>query len=155
MLKLLIVTKNNPAEAMVVTRQLYESIGELNNRVFIGSPQFTAWQVSEVQNIPYLHAYYPALRAYKKIDDMAGSDIDVCITVGTADLKDFLNYNAVVGIENKEINDYKDFPEEFNTTNMTVIELKHCEIKFYNMNELIHFIKIVINNYYRQEDKNE
>lgn len=155
MLKILVVTKNNPAEAMVVTRQLYQAFGEMSSNIFIGSPQFTAWQVSEVQNIDYLDAYYPALRAYKKIDSMLVDSINVCIIVGTGDKKDFLEYDAVVGIKNKEIKDYTDFPEEMNTTKIEAIKLENCDIQFNTIEEVIHFLRVVIGNYYKKEEKNE
>ena len=155
MLKILVVTKNNPVEAMITTRQLYQAFGEMRSDIFIGSPQFTAWQVSEVQSIDYKDAYYPALRAYKKIDSMTDESVNVCIIVGTADKKDFFDYNAIIGLKNKEIQDYVDFPEEMNTTKMEVLKLENCEIQFNTIEEVIHFIKVVISNYDKQEAKHE
>lgn len=155
MLKVLVVTKNNPAEAMIVTRQLYQAFGEMNQHIFIGCPQFTAWQVAEVKEIGYLEAYYPALRTYKKIHNMVDETIDICIVVGTGDKKDFFDYDAVIGLKNKEIQDYTDFPEELNTTNIEVIKLENCEIQFNTIEEVVHFLKVVIGNYYRKEAKHE
>lgn len=155
MKKILVVTKNHPVEVTSVIKDIYESVATLNQRIFVGGPQFTAWQVSEMKNINYLDLYYPAIRAYKNIENLATEDVDIAIIVGTGDIKDFFNYDAVVGINNKEVQDYTNFPEEMNHTNIETIKLSNCEIKFNNMNELLHFLRIVINNFYRKGEDNE
>lgn len=155
MLKILVLTRNHPVEVIDVMRELYESIGALDNSIFIGSPQFTAYQVSQTKKIPYTDAYYPAIRAYKKIDDFANEDTSAIIVVGAVDRLDIFKYNAVIGLKNKEIKDYTEFPEEFNTTKLTTTVLENSDILFNNIEEVIHFIRIVINNHRRKEQENE
>lgn len=156
MLKILVLTQNHPIEACEVMQQLYDAIAQIDNRVFIGSPQFTALQVERVKNIPYLEGFYPAVKAYKKIEDFAtDSPVDVIITVGTVDVADITQYQAIIGLRNSEIKDYTEFPEEFNTSNITLTTVDNSDIIFRNINEVIHFLRIIINNYRRKENEKD
>jgi hypothetical protein len=102
--------------------------------------------------VPYTKTYYPALRAYKNIEKyMEESNLKILITVGTVDTKDVLGYNAIVGLQNDEIQSYEVFDEDFNTTEMVVFPLEKVDIMFDKLDELIHFIRITINNYRRGE----
>lgn len=144
MKKFLIITKNHPIEVMDVMYKLYQSIGSIDMGIFIGSPQFTAYQTEQLKNIPYLEGYYPAVRAYKKIDEFASEEVHTCIIVGTADVADLLDFDIIVGYENPEIKEYTEFPEEFNTTNITCVDLRYSDIIFTKIEELIHFLRIVM-----------
>ena len=75
----------------------------------------------------------------------------ILITVGTIDRKDMLSYNGVIGLKNDEIADYDVFDEDFNTTNIEVLTLNQVDIMFDKLEEVIHFIRIAINNYRKGE----
>ena len=49
MKKFLIITKNHPIEIMDVMYKLYQSIGSIDMGIFIGSPQFTAYQTEQIE----------------------------------------------------------------------------------------------------------
>ena len=82
---------------------------------------------------------------------MAESNMKILITVGTIDIKDARHYSAIVGLQNDEICDYDVFDEDFNTTNMVVFPLNKVDIMFDKLDELIHFLRITINNYRKGE----
>ena len=144
MKKFLVITKNHPIEVMDVMNKLYEAVGNIDLGVFIGSPQFTAFQVEQIKKVPYMEGFYPAVRAYKKIDEFAGENVHTAIIVGTVDIEDLLDYDAIVGLDNPEIQDYKEFPQEFNTTNMTIADLRYSDIIFTKIDELIYFLRVLI-----------
>lgn len=152
MKKFLIITKNHPVEICNVMRRVYESVGIGNSNIFIGSPQFTALQIERAKGIPYLEAFYPAVKTYKNIDSFATEGIETIIIIGTVDIKDIINYDVVVGFDSPDIEEYKDFPEEFNNTNIKFMELKHSDIIFTKIDELIHFLRILMN---RRDSNNE
>lgn len=144
MKKFLIITKNHPIGVIDLMYKLYQSIGSIDMGVFIGSPQFTAFQVEQIKGIPYMEAFYPALRSYKKIDEFAGDDVHTAIIVGTIDVEDLLDYDVIVGYEDPEVKEYTDFPEEFNTTEMKFVDLRYSDIIFTKVEELIHFLRIIM-----------
>ena len=152
MLKILVVTKNHPVEIVSTCAAIHQAVGMGDAEVVVNSPQFIAEMVSQVQNVAYTKTYYPALRAYKNIEKyMEEQDMKILITVGTIDKKDALSYNAIVGLDNPEILDYDVFDEDFNTTAMEVMPLANVDIMFDKLDELIHFLRITINNYRKGE----
>lgn len=152
MLKLLVVTKNHPVEILATCAAIHQAVGMGDAEVVVNSPQFIAEMVSQAQNVAYTKTYYPALRAYKNIEKyMAEQDMKILITVGTIDIRDARNYNAIVGLNNDDIDDYTVFDEDFNTTEMEVFPLNCVDIMFDKLDELIHFIRITINNYRKGE----
>lgn len=152
MLKILVVTKNHPVEIITTAAAIHQAVGMGDEEVIVNSPQFIADMVSRTHNVPYTKTYYPALRAYKNIEKyMEESNLKILITVGTVDTKDVLDYNAIVGLQNDEIQNYEVFDEDFNTTEMVVFPLEKVDIMFDKLDELIHFIRITINNYRRGE----
>ena len=152
MLKLLVITKNHPVEILTTCAAIHQAVGMGDKEVVVNSPQFIAEMVSQAQNVAYTKTYYPALRAYKNIEKyMEEQDMKILVTVGTIDKRDALSYNAIVGLDNPEIQDYDVFDEDFNTTNMEVVPLNKVDIMFDKLDELIHFIRITINNYRKGE----
>lgn len=152
MLKLLVITKNHPVEILTTCAAIHQAVGMGDKEVVVNSPQFIAEMVSQAQNVAYTKTYYPALRAYKNIEKyMEEQNMKILVTVGTIDKRDALSYNAIVGLDNPEIQDYDVFDEDFNTTNMEVVPLNKVDIMFDKLDELIHFIRITINNYRKGE----
>ena len=152
MLKLLVITKNHPVEILTTCAAIHQAVGMGDKEVVVNSPQFIAEMVSQAQNVAYTKTYYPALRAYKNIEKyMEEQDMKILVTVGTIDKRDALSYNAIVGLNNPDIQDYDVFDEDFNTTNMEVVPLNKVDIMFDKLDELIHFIRITINNYRKGE----
>lgn len=152
MLKILVVTKNHPVEIVSTCAAIHQAVGMGDEEVVVNSPQFIAEMVSQAQNVAYTQTYYPALRAYKNIEKyMAESNMKILITVGTIDMQDARDYSAIVGLQNDEISDYDVFDEDFNTTDMVVFPLNKVDIMFDKLNELIHFLRITINNYRKGE----
>ena len=152
MLKILVVTKNHPVEIMSVCAAIHQAVGMGDQEVVVNSPQFIADMVSKAKNVPYTKTYYPALRAYKNIEKyMEEQNMKILITVGTIDKRDTLSYNGIIGLKNDEIADYDVFDEDFNTTNIEVLTLNQVDIMFDKLEEVIHFIRIAINNYRKGE----
>lgn len=111
------------------------------------SPQFIAEMVSKTKKIKYLDVFYPALRAYKNVFEYAEkNDIQYLITIGCVDIADLPHYSAIIGLKNDDINDYTKFPQEMNTTQIEITNLNCADILFDTIDEVLHFIRIVINN---------
>lgn len=146
MLKILVVTRNHIVEIQDVCAALTQAVATGVEDVVVNSPQFIADMVSRSRGIPYVQTYYPALRAYKNIEGYM-EEGQMLITVGTIDRRDLRSYSAIVGLRNDDIQDYDVFDEDFNTTNMETITLDEVDILFDNLEELIHFLRITINNY--------
>lgn len=147
MLNILVLTKNHPTEIIDVIDKLYSAFGQLDKGLFIGSPQASALMVSEQKNVPYLQTYYPAMRAYNKVEEFAEQNqIHTIVTVGAVDVHSLNKYNAIIGLKNDDLEDYKNFDEDFNTTNIKSTTLKSCDILFDTIEEVIHFIRIVMKN---------
>ena len=152
MLKILVVTKNHPVKILTTCAAIHQAVGMGDQEVVVNSPQFIAEMVSKAKDVPYIKTYYPALRAYKNIEKyMEEQKMKILITVGTIDKKDTLSYNGIIGLRNDEIADYDVFDEDFNTTNIEVLTLNQVDIMFDKLEEVIHFIRIAINNYRKGE----
>ena len=152
MLKILVVTKNHPVEIMTTCAAIHQAVGMGDDEVVVNSPQFIAEMVSQAKNVAYTKTYYPALRAYKNVEKyMAENDMKILVTVGTIDIKDARSYSAIVGLQNDEIDSYTVFDEDFNTTDMVTFPLEKVDIMFDKLDELIHFLRITINNYRKGE----
>ena len=67
------------------------------------------------------------------------------VVLGTDDEKNRNTYDAIISLNNPEIDDYK-FDPEFNTTNIKVMTVKDGEVKFNNLDEVIVFLKYMQKN---------
>lgn len=156
MLNILVLTKNHPVEILDVVYKLYNSLGQLDAGIYIGSPQVIADMVSQTKGIPYLQAYYPAMRSYRQATKFAAkNNINTIVTVGSVDIHDLNNYDAIIGLNNPEVEDYTFFDEDFNTDGAISTTLKQAEILFDTIDEVIHFIRIVRREKLKESDENE
>lgn len=154
MFNILVLTKNHPVEIGDIVRQLYTALGGFDQKIFIGSPQITADEVAQAKKCSYLQTYYPAMRAYRKVNEFAEkNDISVIITVGAVDVHDLNSYDAIVGIDNPELQSYTEFDEDFNTDHAVSTTLKNSDIIFDNIEQLIHFLRVIIKNNEEKEGK--
>lgn len=156
MLNILVLTKNHPVEILDIVTRLYNSLGQLDAGIYIGSPQVIAQMVSQTKGVPYLQTYYPAMRSYRLATQFAADNgIDTIVTVGAVDIHDLNTYDAIIGIDNPEMEDYPFFDEDFNTDGAISTTLKQAELLFETVDEIIHFIRIVRKEKQKENDENE
>ena len=160
MKKILVLTKDNPIETLDIMRRFYSSFAELDSNVVVVSLQFTAWQVQDAakkqgKEISYLDCFYSAVRTFKKINSFIKDDTNFLIVVGTVDKVDKYNYDAIIGINNGEIEDYPNYNEDTNTTNIKLLKLKDSDVSFNTIEEAIYFIRIIMERERREQRENE
>lgn len=144
MKKILVLTKDNPVEVIDTMGRFYTAFSELDPTILVCSPQYTAYQLEQAGKASYLEALYPAIRTFKKIDNFANSETEFIVVVGVIDKKDKYNYDAIIGIDNKDIEDYPYYNEDFNTTNIELTRVENSDIIFNTIEEAIYFIRIMI-----------
>lgn len=145
-MKILLLTKNNPVEILDIVRRLNEHFNN-TKKVLCVSPQLVAWMVEEAKGIPYSLVYYSAIRQVEKQKDYIASTTENFIMVGTTDSSTKIWYDVIVGLDNKNIRDYTDFPQEYNTDNISCFKMKNADVVFEDFKELLVFLyKIMENN---------
>ena len=141
-MKILVLTKNNPVEILDITNRIRSYFMSHEKKIFCDSPQVVALEIEQMKGIPYIIGYYPAIKVYEGRKDMINEAVDVFITVGTTDKKSLGWYDVVVGLNNFEIKDYKEFDTSIHSCEY--LTLKDADMKFDNINELLLFLNRMI-----------
>ena len=147
MKKVLLLTKINPIEVYSIMMQLYRS--ELvDGKTIFFSPQYTSMLAAESLKVPFQNVFYSGLRTWEQLKEetmVSHPEYKLWVVVGTDDEKNRNTYDAIISLNNPEIDDYK-FDPEFNTTNIKVMTVEDGEIKFNNLDEVIVFLKYMQKN---------
>ena len=147
MKKVLLLTKINPIEVYSIMMQLYRSELVDGHTIFF-SPQYTAMLAAESLKVPFQNVFYSGLRTWEQLKEetmISHPEYKLWVVVGTDDEKNRNTYDAIISLNNPEIDDYK-FDPEFNTTNIKVMTVEDGEIKFNNLDEVIVFLKYMQKN---------
>lgn len=144
-MKILLLTKNNPVEIIDVVRRLNNHFNNMEKCIVV-SPQLTAWMVEEAKGYPYMLVYYNAIKIVEKNKDELASKAENFIMVGTTDMASKSWYDIIVGIDNPDIEDYTDFPQENNVDHINCFSLKHADVIFNDFSELLTFLYKVMEN---------
>lgn len=144
-MKILVLTKNNPVEILHTVERIYSSVsnGNMKHMTCI-SPQVVALMVEEAKDYPYLEVFFSALRTFENQKEDISTKCNNLIVVGTVPISTRYWYDAVVGLDNEEIEDYpaKSIPN--NIDNISLMELKHADVTFNNFETLRIFLKKAI-----------
>lgn len=114
-------------------------------------PQAQALMLEETKGFPYLEIFYPSLNQIEKMKDEINSKYPNTIIVGTSATSSRAWYDVIIGIENPEIKDYKEFDEDFNINKYKLMTIKDADATFDDVEEALVFIKQVM----RLEERNE
>lgn len=114
-------------------------------------PQAQALMLEETKHYPYLEIFYPSLNQIEKMKDEINSKYPNTIIVGTSATSSRAWYDVIIGIENPEIKDYKEFDEDFNINKYKLMTVKDADATFDDVEEALVFIKQVM----RLEERNE
>lgn len=114
-------------------------------------PQALALMLEETKRYPYLEIFYPSLNQIEKMKGEINSNYPNTIIVGTSATSSRAWYDVIIGIENKEISDYKEFDEDFNINKYKLMTVKDADATFDDVEEALVFIKQVM----RLEERNE
>ena len=90
--------------------------------------------------------YYNAIKIVEKNKDELASKAENFIMVGTTDMASKSWYDIIVGIDNPDIEDYTDFPQENNVDHINCFSLKHADVIFNDFSELLTFLYKVMEN---------
>lgn len=141
-MKILVLTKNNPVEILDITNRIRSYFMSHEKKIFCDSPQVVALEIEQMKGIPYTIGYYPAIKVYEGRKDMIYDAVDVFITVGTTDKKSAPWYDVIVGLNNYELKDYKEFDTSIH--DCEYFTLKDADMKFDEVNELLLFLNRMI-----------
>ena len=144
MKKILLLTKINPIEVLDVMMRLYRGDCADSHTLFF-SPQYTAMLASETTGGPFQEVFYSGLRVWETQKEkvlVSHPEFDIVVVVGTVDKSTISWYDAVISLNNPDINDYV-MDEDFNTTHIKYLTTEDGEIKFNTLEEAEYFIKHV------------
>ena len=147
MKKVLLLTKINPIEIYNTMMQLYRSEVAAKDTIFY-SAQYSGMLAAQSLNVPFQDVFYSALKTWNDLRDEtinAHPEFNFWVVVGTDDKRNRNFYDAVIALENSEIDDYT-FDEDFNTTDIKVMKIDDGEVKFNNLDEVIVFLKYMQKN---------
>lgn len=142
MKKILLLTKINPIEIYSVMMQLYRSEVATPDTIFFSS-QYTSMLAAQSLKVPFQNVFYSGIRTWDSLKEetMANHpEYKMWVVVGSDDEKNRNYYDAILSLDNPDIEDYT-FDEEFNTTDIKVMTVKDGEVSFNNLDEVIVFIK--------------
>lgn len=141
-MKILVLTKNNPIEIADVTNRIRQRFMYNEKKFFCDSPQIVAWELEEMKGIPYTVAFYPAIKTFEARKEMINELVDVFITVGTTDKKSAGWYDVIVGLNNFDLKDYKEFDTSIHSCEC--FTLKDSDMKFDEIGELLIFLSKMV-----------
>lgn len=141
-MKILVLTKNNPIEIMDITNRIRQRFMYDGKKFFCDSPQIVAWELEEKKGIPYTVAFFPAIKIFEKQKDQINELVDVFITVGTTDKKSVGWYDVIVGLNNFDLKDYKEFDTSIHSCEY--FTLKDSDMKFDEIGELLIFLSKMV-----------
>lgn len=142
-MKILLLTKNHPVEILDVIQSIH---GHFQNteEVTCISPQGVALMVEEAKGFPYLSVFYPALHQVVTQKEELSSKTKNLIVVGTIDKGSRKWFDVIIGLNTKDIQNYKDFDEDFNTYGYKCMTLKDADIVFETKQELLFFLNRIV-----------
>jgi hypothetical protein len=141
-MKILVLTKNNPIEIMDITNRIRQRFMYDDKKFFCDSPQIVALELEQMKGIPYTVAFYPAIKVFENRKDMIYDVVDVFITVGTTDKKSVGWYDVIVGLNNFDFKDYKEFDTSIHSCEC--FTLKDSDMKFDEIGELLIFLSKMV-----------
>ena len=147
MTKILLLTKINPIEIYDVMMRLYRS-ELMDGKTIFFSSQYTSMLAAQTLSVPFQEVFYSGLRTWDSLKQETMDkhpEYDFWVVVGTDDEKNRNEYDAIISLNNPEIEDYV-FDEELNTTNIKVMKTEDGEVKFDNLDEVIVFLKYMQKN---------
>lgn len=134
------MTKNHPTEALSVYQQINGCFSGDKDFIAI-SPQAVALMIEEIKGYPFLDMFYPALHQVEEAKEEIASKYKDVVVVGTAATTSKSWFDAIIGINNAYVSDYKNFDEDFNVHKYKILTLKDADILFNTMNEVVFFLK--------------
>ena len=142
MKKILLLTKINPIEIYSIMMQLYRSEVATPDTIFF-SPQYTSMLAAQSLKVPFQNVFYSGLRTWESLKEETIAnhpEYKMWVVVGSDNEKNRNDYDAVLSLDNPDIEDYT-FDEEFNTTDIKFMTVKDGEVSFNSLDEVIVFIK--------------
>ena len=152
-MKILVLTKNNPVEVLNTVQAIRNKFYNDNLKFFCDSPHLIAWEIEEKKGIPYTTAFFPAIKIFEKNKDLIADKVDVFITVGTTNKDSITWYDVIVGLDNFDIKDYKQF--DTSIYQCQCYTLKDSDIHFDTINELLFFINKIVRIKDNKDDNNK
>lgn len=140
-MKILVLTKNNPIEILHTVERIYNTVSNKLNHLTCVSPQVTSLMIEETKGYPYLETYYSAIKTFEKLKDQMATCTTHFIVVGYVPKNTRFWYDAVVGLDNKDIEDYPLQKIPNNVDNIELFKLSDSEILFEDFETLRIFLK--------------
>lgn len=140
-MKILILTKNNPIEILHTVERVYNTVSNKMEHLTCVSPQVTSLMIEESKGYPYLETFYVAIKTFEKLKEELAHKTEHFVVVGCVPKDSRFWYDAVIGLDNIDIQDYpvKTIPN--NVDNIKLCKLSDADVVFNDFEELRIFLK--------------